>query len=77
VSDLRTTPLSQIRVGQRLRSTLPGKHNQAIVTALTDSGFLYRIPDDEEVLHPHWSMSLARDGHEAFTIRGEVFWEAV
>ena len=73
----RCTPLANIQVGMRLRSTCRPEGNQAIVTALTEWGFAYRIPDDEVVINPHWSMVLARDGHEVFAVDGMVWWEPV
>jgi hypothetical protein len=65
--------MSDVKPGMRLRSSLDGEEIE--VTALTERGFEYRIPDDRALVNPHWSMRIARDGHEHFGVDGEALYE--
>lgn len=68
--------MSDVRPGMRLRSTSLGA-GEIEVVALTERGFTYRIPDAMPIPHPHWSMTMLRDGHEHFGVGGEAFYEVV
>jgi hypothetical protein len=65
--------MSDVKVGMRLRSFLG--NNVIEVTEITPRGFKYRIPDDLSVVSPHWSMSIARDGHEHFGRDGVALYD--
>jgi len=67
-----------VKVGMRLRAPLwAGRREEIEVTEITPRGFKYRIPDDLPVISPHWSMQMARDGHEHFGVNGEALYEPV
>jgi hypothetical protein len=67
--------MADVRVGMRLRSTVSNRDEEIEVTEITPRGFKYRIPDDREVVSPHWSMPMARDGHEHFGVNGDALYE--
>ncbi len=65
-----------VKVGMRLRSTMISRPWDIIeVTEITARGFKYRVPDDQPVVSPHWSMPFLRDGHEHFGIAGDALYE--
>jgi hypothetical protein len=66
--------MEDVKVGMRLRPTLPGAPGPVTVTELTPRGFKYRL-DAEAPLIPRRGMRLAADGHEHFGLDGQAMFE--
>jgi hypothetical protein len=69
--------MCDVRVGMRLRSTLPNDILSPItVTELTERGFTYSI-DREMPFIPRDGLYFRKDGHEHFGFNGEAFYELI
>ncbi len=68
--------LKDVKIGMKLKSTLDASYPFDIVTVtgLTDLGFKYSISEEWPFI-PRRGESFAKDGHEAFGFRGEVYYE--
>ena len=68
--------MADVRVGMRLRSTLPasGPFKEITVTELTDRGFKYSI--DHEA-HAYWGNRYLKEGHEHFGLNGAALFKQV
>lgn len=69
--------MSDIKVGMRLRSTIPNSIFSPItVTAITSKGFEYRL-DEQVSLVPRLGLVLPTKGHEHFGYDGEALYEEI
>lgn len=66
--------MSDVKVGMRLVSSLPGAHSPITVTKLTVRGFKYDL-DEAKCIHPRLGMTVAKTGHEHFGVNGDALYE--
>ncbi len=66
--------MSDVKVGMKLHSDMPGALSPITVTKITERGFKYKI-DAPRPYIPRWGMTINADGHEHYGYEGETFYE--